>query len=451
MKCERESHMKQKGLYQQVWRWHFFAGILFSPILIILAVTGSIYLFKPQIENVMYQEYRNVEHTGEPISASLQLEKVRAAYPEGEVVRYIPASTAEEAAQAQMMLGEEFFTVFINPYDGTILGKIASSDNWLDTVAVIHGELMAGTIGDAIVELSASWAVILLATGLFLWWPRNKKEIGGTFFPRLRQKNRIFWKDIHAVSAFWFSSLIMLLILTGLPWSGVWGDLIQKVAVATNSGYPDELWGEKPESTTPSKEVADVPWAAETLPVPASKETNGGALTIDQIIQFAEEQSYTRDYRIDLPEGETGVYTLSVRPDRPEGEATLHIDQYSGQVLTKLTFDDYGKTAQLISIGIALHEGRYFGIWNQILGLFICLALIGIVISGWIMWWKRKPKGKLGSPQRIEQYGNSKSFLIFMVILGILLPLAGLSIIVVYLLDWLIIKRIPALKNWLDH
>jgi len=43
--------------YRTIWRWHFYAGIIFAPFLVMLAVTGSIYLFKPQIENVLYQSY----------------------------------------------------------------------------------------------------------------------------------------------------------------------------------------------------------------------------------------------------------------------------------------------------------------------------------------------------------------------------------------------------------
>ena len=36
--------------YRAVWRWHFYASLFCIPFVIVLAASGSIYLFKPQIE-----------------------------------------------------------------------------------------------------------------------------------------------------------------------------------------------------------------------------------------------------------------------------------------------------------------------------------------------------------------------------------------------------------------
>ncbi|MFP3126612.1 PepSY domain-containing protein [Ectobacillus funiculus] len=92
------------------------------------------------------------------------------------------------------------------------------------------------------------------------------------------------------------------------------------------------------------------------------------------------------------------MYTVAVSPDKPERQATLHIDQYNGKVLADLRFADYGVLAKAISMGVALHEGRYFGLANQLLDLIICLGLIGVSVTGVLMWWKRKPSSNIGSP-----------------------------------------------------
>jgi uncharacterized iron-regulated membrane protein len=34
-----------------VCRWHFYAGLLVIPILVMLSLTGIVYLFKPQIDS----------------------------------------------------------------------------------------------------------------------------------------------------------------------------------------------------------------------------------------------------------------------------------------------------------------------------------------------------------------------------------------------------------------
>ena len=36
--------------YARLWRWHFYAGLIIAPVLIIMSVTGGMYLLQPQIE-----------------------------------------------------------------------------------------------------------------------------------------------------------------------------------------------------------------------------------------------------------------------------------------------------------------------------------------------------------------------------------------------------------------
>lgn len=440
---------KSQSLYRAVWRWHFYAGIVFAPFIILLAITGIIYLFKPQIENIMYKDYYYVKVTEQKLTAEQQIEAVKTAYPDAAITRYKPSFEANRSAEVGVAGKEGMMTVFVNPYNGNIMGDLKSDEMFMSEVERLHGELMIGTIGDRIVEMAACWAIILLITGLYLWWPRNKKDIWGTVVPRLFKGKRTALRDLHAVPAFWFSLFVSIFIFTGLPWSGLWGDMINRVATATQTGYPTGLWdGNLPQSTIPSKEVAKVPWAAENLPVPESNKSGVAPLSIEKIMQVADANKVGKGYSITFPQEEKGVYTVSVSPDKPEGQATLHIDQYSGKVLADLRFEDYGILAKAISIGIALHEGHYFGLANQVLNLIICLGLIGISVTGVIMWWKRKPSGSLGAPSSPKNFKLLKGVAFLILILGIVFPLVGVSLLTVLLLDWLVIKRIPSVKRW---
>ena len=53
-----------RRLYRTIWRWHFYAGIFCIPLVIWLSITGSIYLFKPQIERWMDRPYNHLHLTG---------------------------------------------------------------------------------------------------------------------------------------------------------------------------------------------------------------------------------------------------------------------------------------------------------------------------------------------------------------------------------------------------
>ncbi|KAA6481993.1 PepSY-associated TM helix domain-containing protein [Bacillus swezeyi] len=452
LKNQKELLEKRTGnaLYRTVWRWHFYAGLIFAPFLIILAVTGSVYLFKPQIEQVLYQDYYEVTPQGDKIPASRQIEEVKKLYPDAVVTKYRPGENATRSSEVSISSNHESRTIFINPYTGKSLGELKDEDRIMDKIEEFHGELMAGTLGDRIVELAACWAIVLIVTGLFLWFPRQKKSLSGVLFLRLTKGKKVFRRDLHAVPAFWVTAGMLFLILTGLPWSGFWGSNFQSIATNSGSGYPPSIWsGSAPSSTVQTKDIAEVPWAAENLDVPKSKIQGLIPLSIDDVVTIADREGMHPSYTISIPSEKEGVYTLSAFPPKAQDEATIHIDQYSGAVLADYRYDNYGLVGKIVAWGITLHKGTQFGLINQLISLLICLGIILVAVSGFYLWWKRKPKKGLGAP-KAPSIKKMKFLLILIIGLGILFPLVGLSLIIVWLIDWLIIQRITALKNFLN-
>jgi uncharacterized iron-regulated membrane protein len=443
------------ALYQTVWRWHFYAGLLFAPFLIILAFSGAVYLFKPQIESTLYKDlYYVQEKASTTLTPSEQVAKVKEKYPEATITSFKTYDDPSRTTEIGLMDKGQMYSVFINPYNGEIYGSLKNDEKFTEIFKKLHSELIiGGTVANRLVELAASWCVILLITGLYIWWPRNKASIWGTLLPRFSKNKRIFWRDMHAVPAFWLSLFIFMLIATGLPWSGVMGEQINRLATSTNTGYPPFAfsWGEKPESTIKTKDVAeDVPWAAENLPVPASKTNGYMPISLEDVTYIAEHENIKKPYTISMPEGVKGVYTISTSHTKPGDNATLHIDQYSGSVLSDVRFSDYGILGKAITIGIAFHEGRLFGLANQIMGLIVCLGLIGLVISSFIMWRKRKPIGKLGSPAKPMDKKTKRTVFFIMLVMGMIMPLVGISIIFVFLLDRFVFTKIKPIRAWLS-
>lgn len=439
------------SLYQTVWRWHFYAGIIFAPFLIILAITGSIYLFKPQIENVIYQDYYEVNPQGDRITATEQIEEAKRLYPDSVVTKYRPGENDERSSEVSIMTSDnESLTVFIDPYTGKSLGELNNADRIMDRIEEFHGELMAGTLGDRIVELAACWAIVLIVTGLFLWFPRKKKDLSGVLIPRFNKGKKIFRRDLHAVPAFWITAGMLFLIMTGLPWSGFWGNQFQALVTNTGFGYPPSVWiGDAPSSIVQTKDIADVPWAAETLEVPKSEVQGLIPISIDEVVEIANSEGMHPSYTVIFPNDKEGVFTLSAFPPKAQDEATIHIDQYTGAVLADYRYDNYGLIGKIVAWGITLHKGTQFGLINQLISLLICLGIILVAVSGFYLWWKRKPKKDLGAPKAIS-IKKMKFFLLLMIGLGIVFPLVGLSLIVVLAIDWLIIKRIPRLRKFLN-
>lgn len=442
---EITKEQKAAGLYRFVWRWHFFGGMIMGPLLILLAITGAIYLFKPYLEPMMDKPLYYVEQTAKvELSATEQLKAVKDKYPDATISTYTNPKREDFSTQVGITIKDEAYTAFVNPYTAEVLGKLKDSARLQAIILELHGSIMQGanSWGDWAIELAACWAIILLVTGLYLYWPRNKQSFLSVLRIRLNGGSRVFLRDIHSVTAFWMTIMILMLVLTGLPWAGFFGKQLDKVVQWTNTQYYDWApWDGSVQSDLKMKDVAKTSWAAEKVPVPESVYSIDGMLSVESIIDVAEKQNIHPGYTITFPWDEKGVYVVSTwgwPSDSYKNYATLGIDQYSGKVLTDIRWDDYSPLVKTVEIGIAAHEGRLFGWPNMILNLIACLSLVLIVVTGVLMWWKRRPKGSIGIPAKFEGYKLSIGVIVITILLSILLPIAGLSIAAVFILDLLI-------------
>lgn len=437
-------------IYRSIWRWHMYAGIIIAPFLLILAITGSMYLFKPQIEGFLYRDYHNVENLGEKLTDSAIVSTVKNDHPDATVTRYRPGESDTRSAEVKINENGTSYTIFVDPYNGKIIGTLDDQHRIIDRVEEFHGELMLGTFGDWIVELVACWTLVLILTGLFLWFP-NKKWMAGTFFPRLRtHSKKILIRDLHVVPGFWLSLAVLFLVFTGLLWTGNWGTKFQTLTTNAGIGYPPSVWvGIAPSSSLQTKDIADVPWAAETLEVPQSTQNVYVPVSIDDIVQTTNNMKIYPTYEVIYPKTKDGVYTISVFPPKAKDEATLHIDQYSGEVLSDYRYANYKSLGKIMAWGITVHKGLEYGLINQLAGLFICLGIILLIITGVILWWRRKPDGHFGAPKSISVL-KTRTVLIMLIFCSIIFPLFGLSVLLLYIIDHFIIQRIPKI-NYLFH
>lgn len=443
------------SFYNLAWRWHFYAGLFVIPFLILLSVTGIIYLFKPQLDQLMYAELLQVTPAEQAISADQQLALVRQAYPGASISQYLPPLNAERSAQFVLEAEGQSLNVFVDPYSARILGSQDAQLNLQAIARQLHGDLMVGTLGDRLIELAAGWGIVLVVSGLYLWWPRGRSG-AGVLWPRLSARGRLLWRDLHAVTGFWGSLLLLFMLLTGMTWTGFWG---AQFAGAWNH-FPAAMWDDVPQSgkltgslNTSSQQT--VAWAVETTPLPASDPHaahNGHATTeapaapanlLQYVVDTAAERGVQPGYSITLPKGETGVYSIALFADDPRNDATLHIDQYSGAVLADVRWKDYGAVAKTVETGVMLHEGKLFGLANQLLMFAVCLLVLLSAVSGLIMWWQRRPSGKLGVPPLRHDLPRWKTAIVIMCLLGAAFPLVGASLLLIWALDWLLSRLRP--------
>lgn len=432
----RQGPSRDGSRYATLWRWHFYAGLFTAPFLLILSITGAIYLFNDELNDLIYPELRFVaSHSAAQQPASVLIRAVEHHWP-GSTVTRIDMPTAEGRSAMLFVTPADGppLRAFVDPGTAEILGQFIYSRTLVGFADVFHGSLMLGDAGDAIVELAACWAVVLIITGLYLWWPRGKTS--GGLLPRLSLRGRRLWREVHRFTGFYAAALILFLIFSGLPWATVWGGMVlQPASNALGLGYPNALRHHTGSQQTMVDTVGEAPWALEQAPLPTRAHAHLSAshhndIGVDRATAILAQHGMTIGYRLALPGPEQHLYSAYTYPDRPEGQHTLHIDRFTGEVLADIRFQDYGAIAKAVEWGVAIHMGNYWGRWNQLLMLLACIAIVTMVITGLVMWWRRRPPGSLGAPRTVGA-PQARNMVLLTGVLLVVFPLAGLSLLLI--------------------
>ena len=128
---------------------------------------------------------------------------------------------------------------------------------------------------------------------------------------------------------------------------------------------------------------------------------------------------------------------MSFDSTNPTADRTVHVDQYTGRILADVKFADYPIFGKAMSVGIALHEGQ-LGAWNVMLNALFCLTVMFATVSGVLMWWKRRPAGRLGAPVYARDHRLGFGVAAIALALGLAFPLGGIAILAFALIDFLL-------------
>ena len=444
-------------LYRRVWRWHFYAGLICLPFLVLLAVTGGLYLFKQPIEALLYEDLQTVPtRPGAGLAAEALVARALLAEP-GLAVRFVAPLKPGRSAEVGVRTAEEgVVAVFLDPADGRVIGRLPDKGRLMETVKNLHSLKLVGTVARYGVEIVAGWAIVLVVSGLFLWWPRGKS--GGVYSLRGRPAQRTWWRDLHAVTGVTAAATLLFLAVTGMPWSAFWGEQLGRISAEQGLGMPRHFWGPGPQSAEPDLAVLGaVPWGAERAPLPQSHgghadpaadadptptSATGTAAAapfgLDAALQRFAALGLPQGTPVRLPTGRLGVYSAVSFPADVRGERIVHLDRYTGTVLADVGYRQYGSVARITQWGVALHTGQQFGWINQAVMLVGCLSLVLLALSAVVMWWKRRPRGKLAAPPKRAGDRIARGAFGVAVTLGLIYPLLGASMLVALGVDALL-------------
>jgi uncharacterized iron-regulated membrane protein len=450
----RNDVQERKVLYAAVWRWHFYAGLYVAPFLILLALTGLVMLAEAPIERWQLGALLVNTPGGRPVSHQVRLDAARSAFPNATFVRYQPGRDAADATRVAVTVDNRPHTVFVDAGTGRVRGIVDDARRIGVMASLLHGTLLIGTWGDRLIEIAASLGILLIVSGVYLWFPKGTpfwqsfRIIGGT--------RRLAWRDVHKATGAILAPVLAFYLISGLAWTDVWGG--QFVQAWSTLRATNAAPGEVPTHTHETLNAGSskvVPWNLEQTPLPSSPPPTGhGRITLDAAIDAAQREGIGQRFWVGVPSGVDGIWTVAqtgLNKDitDPTQELTVHVDQRTGSVIGRGGWDEYSPMARGVAAGIPLHMGS-LGWWNLVGTALVCLSVITLSVSGLVMWWLRRParEWRLAAPPRparvpLVTWATAA-------ILSVLFPLAAATLVAIVILDWTLVRRVPALRHLLN-
>ncbi|MET3824711.1 putative iron-regulated membrane protein [Sphingomonas sp. PvP055] len=437
--------------YNSVWRWHFYAGLMCIPFVLWLALTGAAYLWRPQVEAWLDQRFDHLATAAPAQSPDAQATAAERAVPGSTLRSYGLPAAPGQAVRIIVERDGVASRVYLDPASLRVLHVVPEAARPFAVLSRLHGELLAGAIGSYLVEIAACWAVTMLLTGVYLWWPRGRRGLGGVLYPRLGRGKRVFWRDLHATAGIWVSVFALGLILTGLPWTKGWGSYLVEIRTltGTNAGPVDWTIGGK------APVAADAPdshagHAGMTMGMaPARLPTAIAAGDLTRVVATARPLGIAAPVMIAPPKTPGAPWSVrsdaADRPLRSEAE----IDGATGRLIGRSGFAERHWIDRLIGYGIAVHEGALFGLANQIAGTIVALLLALLAGSGAVLWWRRRPVGLLGAPLPLTRPRFGPVLVAAIVVLGVYMPMFGATLLLVLAVERLVLRNLRGPRRWL--
>ncbi len=437
---------RDSRVYRTLWRWHFYAGLLVVPMVLILALSGMVFLFKPQIDRWEERAFSGPATATATATPQQQVTAALAAYPGSQFHSYrLPPAEGDAALVHLAMPDGGMRDVFVSP-QGVLLGSLDAGTRVVEIARRVHGQLLIGRGGSLVVELAACWAIVMILSGLYLWWPRGRR-FAGVLWPR----RRMLLRDLHAVGGFWVSSLALVLLLTGLPWTDTWGAALQGVRQQMGWVAGPPQWS----TGAPATAAGHVHDAHDHATMHADHHVHDAVpARLDAVVASASAQRLAPPALVLAPGAmRFGMASphwiaLSDAQNRPLG-VTLHYDAATGALLSREDFADRHVIDRVIGYGLAWHEGALFGVVNQVVGVLTAAMLVMMSVTGFLLWRRRRPAGVLGAPPPAATPVRPRAAIATVAVLALLLPLLAASLVLLWLVDLLLPRVSPAAAQWL--
>lgn len=396
---KKHHHKKNPSLIKK-WsaKLHLWFGLSVGLIVFIVSLTGTMYVFKDEIQGVLRKDVIYVKPetvTQKPMPIELLKEKisleVNEKYPVSSVEIPLDKNKSYEfLIYEKNKKGWNYFNevkinklIYVNQYTGEILGIYDEKYDLFPILKSIHWSLLLKSDwGAYVVGIPVVLFIIMLITGIVLWWPKNKKARKSRL--SFDWKNVKTWKrknyDLHNVLGFYVSFIALLISLTGIYFSYPWVKNVFNLTLSGALELPKE------------KEIK----SQDSL---LAKNSSVYDIAVQQTKQLYPESS---SFRIPVNgKNKKGKKLKSIpvtvyqKDGRFSERSFIVYDKYSGKLLSNKPHQKLSNAEKYSNANYDIHTGSYFGLFGKIIWFLAGLICTSLPVTGFLIWWgKYKKQGK---------------------------------------------------------
>jgi uncharacterized iron-regulated membrane protein len=360
---------------------HLWLGFTSGIVVFIIAVTGCLYAFQAEISKLTGKAYRYVAPQKTPYLQPTQLKQIAEKQLPGKHLHSVQYGARNEAAVATFYNfepgNEYYYTIYANPYNGEVL-KVKNMDrDFFRIVLLGHYYLwLPETVGQRITICATIIFVVMMITGIILWWPRNKAAAKQRFSIKWNAAWRRKNYDLHNVLGFYMTWVVIFMAITGL----IFGWQLFANAIYKTAGGKKSLTYQEPLSDT-------------------TKMGQATMLPVDKLwAQMQQDHKDAETIEMHFPATDKSAIEVAVNTDADTYWKTDYrfFDQYTLQELPVNhiygRFKDANGADKLLRMNYDIHVGAIWGLPGKILAFFASLIAASLPITGFMIWWGRRKK-----------------------------------------------------------
>ncbi|UEG50354.1 PepSY domain-containing protein [Ferruginibacter lapsinanis] len=361
-----------------IGKLHLILGLSSGVIIVFLGITGCILAFQREIESVSKPYQFIVADANAVAKPPSVLQKIAEASLPGKLAHSITYSKRHRAVQVIFYGDDYFFIVYVDPYTGKVQQVTDMSTDFFRVMIMGHYYLwLPPAIGQPIVASATLIFVVMMITGLVLWWPRNKAARKQRFSIKwnagFKRKNY----DLHNVLGFYMLTVGMVIALTGMVMGFQW--FARSVYYTASGGKKlnqyEETFSKKLQKDTAHsiQPAVDIVWQKMIAAHPDAQ-----------------------NFEVHFPENDSVSIGGVANPDADTYWKSdyRYFDQYSlKEIEVKHLYGRYKNTTaadKIMRINYDLHTGAALGLPGKILMFFASVIAASLPITGFILWRGRR-------------------------------------------------------------